>query len=65
MNRMTQKDYAAKNGRLCPFCEGSNLDTMENGWLEFLQVDRICEDCGKEFTELHKITGYIPKEKGW
>jgi hypothetical protein len=64
MNRMTQKDYAAKNGRLCPFCEGPNLVTLENQ-CTFLEVGRACEDCGKEFTELHKITGYIPKEKGW
>ena len=62
MNRMTKKFFAMNNGALCPFCLGSNLDTLENGH-RFLEVDRICNDCGKKFTELHKISGYKLKEE--
>ena len=59
---MTKRFFAMNNGALCPFCLGSNLGTLEDQ-CTFLEVDRICNDCGKKFTEQHKISGYKLKEE--
>ena len=62
MKRMKQKEFAFRHGEHCPFCFSRELDTLEEQRL-FLEVQRQCLDCGKKFTEIHKITGYKFKKE--
>ena len=57
MKRMSQADYRLNGGHICPFCKNDTTDQIANS-VYFLEVGRECVDCGKAWTEEHKIKGY-------
>ena len=60
MKRMTQKEW--KENYCCPVCRGNNIDSGKI--LGPYEYERICEDCGTEFTEIMSLVGYKVTKKG-
>ena len=57
MKRMTQETYRLNNGHFCPFCKSGTTEHIEDSW-SYLEEGRECVDCGKAWTEKHKLAGY-------
>lgn len=57
---MSQRRYRRILGARCPFCngtdcEGASVTTGEGG----ASQEMGCNDCGKEWTDLYELTGYM------
>ena len=61
MKRMTNKEFNQNSGKFCPVCRGSNLE-IKIHW--FLEIEMLCNDCGTEYNEIHKMHSYKITRKG-
>ncbi|MHA1302120.1 MAG: hypothetical protein ACTSPI_00260, partial [Candidatus Heimdallarchaeaceae archaeon] len=62
--KMTQKEFLKHAGSKCPYCKSYNIQysgTFEPYGGEGF-IDIRCSDCGKAWTEKHKLTGYTEEE---
>ena len=61
----TNEEYTKKQGLYCPCCDSYNLGTgdvtIEEGGEVHAEVS--CYDCGVEYKEVYKLTGYHEVER--
>ena len=63
MKKTTQAFYRQNGSYFCPVCDSENTRTIEDTtW--YLEQGYHCDDCGSEWTELYKISGYSLIKKG-
>lgn len=56
---MSQEEYVAKAGELCPFCHSKNILRISNINPETGISEVECHDCGRLWYETYTISGYI------
>ena len=58
LNEQREKDYMARGGLYCPFCNSDNID---GGHFQADNLEAwrtvVCGDCGEEWTELFDLVG--------
>jgi formate dehydrogenase maturation protein FdhE len=56
---MTNEEYLGNGGNKCPFCGGGSIDggTFQSDNTEAWRYCS-CDDCGSEWEDLYKMTGY-------
>lgn len=54
-----EKEYVDSGGRSCPYCSSDqiDLDSGPNVDGSIVSVPVICEECGKTWIDLYKLTG--------
>jgi hypothetical protein len=58
---MTDEEYGAAGGGVCPFCRGEQIladSAPETDGVECRQTVR-CLDCGEEWTDVYRLQGYL------
>ena len=61
MKRMKQKEWLYSIF-CCPVCRGTNISSGDI--MGAYYYERICDDCGTEFSEIYKPVGYKITKKG-
>ena len=64
MKKTTQALYRQAGSYICPVCQSENTSVTEDTNCVFLEQGYDCIDCGSEWTELYKISGYSLIKKG-
>ena len=61
---MTDEQYVNRIGLACPFCESTNVRTVDaleaDGGCAWQEC--ACSDCGKAWTDQYALTGFNPTE---
>lgn len=57
---LTDEEYVAKKGRVCPHCGSEHIDG-KNVSIEASQAfqDVSCNDCDREWTDIYDLKGWI------
>jgi hypothetical protein len=60
---LTQKEYAAEDGGMCPYCHGDNVTFSGHLTFDASVVNHVCTcaDCAEVWTEIYTLTGYTHK----
>ena len=59
MPEMSQFEYVAHKGNVCPFCGSRNIESgqYESGD-DWTTCTVTCNDCAKEWHDVYKLIGY-------
>jgi len=60
---MTDEEYVAKQGVVCPFCRSERIDGGDWDAMGEHAVQACkCDDCGREWLDQYRLIGYLPTD---